>query len=61
MAFVTQLKNTQVKRTTYEDRGPIWEARWMTEDEQGPYESGYSSYSLHTLISKVVKIQGEGK
>ena len=60
MEFVTQLKNTQVKRSTYPGRGPIWEARWLSEDEQGPYQAGYAAYSLKTLISEVLQLQGKG-
>ena len=60
-AFVTQLQNTQVKRTTYAGRGPIWEARWMAEDEQGPYQAGYAAYDLRVLLKEVIQIQGDGK
>jgi len=57
MSFVTQLKRTQLKRTVYQGRDPIWIAAWVSNGE----ESGYSSYSLHALLKEVVKLQGEGK
>lgn len=56
--LVTQLKNTHVKRTTYQGRGPIWEAIWMAEDNE---ESGYSAYNLHTLLRAVLTMQEEKK
>ena len=55
MAFVTQLNpGAKIKRTAHPVREPIWEALWANEDEE---ESGYSAYSLHTLLREVLKIQ----
>jgi len=58
MEFVTQLKNTHLKRTTNPGFPPIWEAVWLAEDNE---ESGYSAYNLRTLLREVLIMQGKGQ